>query len=396
VNDWTDPNHLTDDELRARALARAARHSESSMNGHSAPISGSNRRPEKAERFPLTPFDQLRPSSAPNYLVKGVFPRVGLIVVWGPPKCGKSFIVSDMMMHVALGWPFRGRRVLQGAVVYCAFEGADGFRARAQAFRERHLQEDAEPVPFFLMPARVDLVADHVALINSLRTQLGTQVPVAVVLDTLNRSIHGSESDDKDMTAYVKAADAIRDAFGCAVIVVHHCGIEGTRPRGHTSLSGAVDAQLAVKRDGAKSIVVTVEYMKDGPEGAEFVSSLEAIEVGVDDDGDPITSCVVEPVETGIVPGEPRKKSLPASARCALDLLRKAVIEAGMAAPQSAHIPPGASVVGKDLWRSYCYAGAISDSDSPEARRKAFGRAAETLLAARVIGLWNDLVWIAE
>jgi len=34
----------------------------------------------------------------------------------------------------------------------------------------------------------------------------------------------------------------IRNAFGCAVIVVHHCGIDATRPRGHTSLAGAVDA----------------------------------------------------------------------------------------------------------------------------------------------------------
>jgi hypothetical protein len=29
----------------------------------------------------------------------------------------------------------------------------------------------------------------------------------------------------------------IRNAFGCAVIVVHHCGIDATRPRGHTSLA---------------------------------------------------------------------------------------------------------------------------------------------------------------
>jgi hypothetical protein len=39
------------------------------------------------------------------------------------------------------------------------------------------------------------------------------------VLDTLNRSLAGSESDDEDMAAYVKAADAIREAFGCAVVI---------------------------------------------------------------------------------------------------------------------------------------------------------------------------------
>ena len=39
----------------------------------------------------------------------------------------------------------------------------------------------------------------------------------AIVLDTLNRSLGGSESDDRDMSAYVAAADVLRDKFKCAV-----------------------------------------------------------------------------------------------------------------------------------------------------------------------------------
>ena len=116
-----------------------------------------------------------------------------------------------------------------------------------------------------------------------------------MIIDTLNRSLAGSESDDKDKAAYIRAADAIRHAFGCVVIIVHHCGVDATRPRGHTSLIGAVDAQLAVKRDAAENIVVTVERMKDGSDGETIVSKLEAVDVGTDVDGDVITSCVVVP-----------------------------------------------------------------------------------------------------
>src|SRR4051812_33101663 len=53
-------------------------------------------------RFPLIPFGDLRPSSEPSYLVKGLLPRVGLAVIWGPPKCGKSFWFFDLLLHVAL------------------------------------------------------------------------------------------------------------------------------------------------------------------------------------------------------------------------------------------------------------------------------------------------------
>ena len=34
------------------------------------------------------------------------------------------------------------------------------------------------------------------------------------------------------MSNYLRAAEAIRDTFQCVVIIVHHCGLDETRPRG--------------------------------------------------------------------------------------------------------------------------------------------------------------------
>jgi AAA domain len=254
----------------------------------------------KAEsRIKLVPFDEIKLGTERRFLVKGLIPRSGLVIVWGPPKCGKSFWTFDLVMHVALGWEYRGRRVQQGAVVYCAFEGQKGFEARVEAFRQKHLDsKDIDRVPFFLEPVTLDLVQDHAALIAAVRTSMGSETPVTVVLDTLNRSLRGSESSDEDMTAYIKAADAIREAFECAVIIVHHCGLEGTRPRGHTSLTGAADAQISVKRDGQGTILVEVECAKDGPQGDLVASRLENVVVGTDEDGEDITSCIVVTADT--------------------------------------------------------------------------------------------------
>ena len=82
----------------------------------------------------------------------------------------------------------------------------------------------------------MDLIKEHPDLIAAIRDL--EAAPVAVVLDTLNRSLTGSENSDEDMGAYIKATDAIREAFDCSVLVVHHCGINDSRPRGHTSLTG--------------------------------------------------------------------------------------------------------------------------------------------------------------
>jgi hypothetical protein len=249
-----------------------------------------------APRFKLMPFDELTPGTARRFLIKNILPRRGLILIWGAPKCGKSFWTFDAVMHVALGWEYRGLRVHQGPVVYCAFEGAEGFKARAEAFRQQHGLMGQRP-PFYLTEAAMDLVQDQPALVASIKAQIGKVMPAVVVLDTLNRSLRGSESSDEDMANYVRAADAVQQAIECAVIVVHHCGHDGNRPRGHSALLGAVDAQIAISRDGVANIVATVERMKDGPEGATIASRLDQVTVGTDEDGDPITSCVTVEAE---------------------------------------------------------------------------------------------------
>ena len=174
-------------------------------------------------RFQPVRFKDIALNTTRAYLVKELIPREGLVVVWGPPKCGKSFFTFDLMLHVALGWRYRGRRVDPGPVVYVACEGERGFGARAEAFREAKLAEGAVDPPFYLLATRLDLVSDSEILALDIKAAMGDGGCAAIVIDTLNRSLAGSESSDEDMSAYVRAADALRERFQCAVIVVHHC-----------------------------------------------------------------------------------------------------------------------------------------------------------------------------
>jgi AAA domain len=241
----------------------------------------------------------------------------------------------------------------------------------------------------------LDLASDHKQLIGDIRAQLGKEASVsAIVIDTLNRSLAGSESSDDDMGNYVRACDAMREAFRCAVVVVHHCGHNANRPRGHTSLLGAADAQIAIKRNADGPIVVTVEYMKDGPTGAEIICGLKVVELGLDADGDLITSCVIEPIDDAS-PGAGRKPTkLNAQSQVALDMLRRAIDEAGQVPPGTAHMPTGLKAVISAVWRRYCDNGTVSSSDKPDSKLKAFKRAADNLQAVGIIGTASDWVWI--
>jgi hypothetical protein len=86
----------------------------------------------------LIPFEQITlDCTQEEWTIKGVTPREGLGVMWGPTQTYKSFIELDQDMHIALGWKYRGGRVQQGPVIYCAFEGGRGVMTALPASRPR-------------------------------------------------------------------------------------------------------------------------------------------------------------------------------------------------------------------------------------------------------------------
>jgi hypothetical protein len=80
--------------------------------------------------------------------------------------------------------------------------------------------------------------------------------------------------------------------------------------------------------------------------------------------------------------------------KVALDLLKRAIVDAGEKPPACNHIPPDILVVRESLWRRYCYEGQITETDNPDARQKAFKRAAAKLQELVKIGVWHEWVWL--
>jgi RecA-family ATPase len=82
--------------------------------------------------------------------------------------------------------------------------------------------------------SRLNLIADAAQLIKDIKSQIPADItPGVVFIDTLNRSLVGSESKDEDMAKYLAAAEGVATKLECAVAIVHHCGIDASRPRGH-------------------------------------------------------------------------------------------------------------------------------------------------------------------
>jgi hypothetical protein len=124
------------------------------------------------------------------------------------------------------------------------------------------------------------------------------------------------------------------------------------------------------------------------------------VEIGTDDDGDAVTSCVV--VETAGLSGpEPGRngKQITANQRRFLDILRTAIIEAADDPRNTTKVPNGVKAVSRDMLRRYCVnMGWLDEGNGGEkAHAKARAKLSDILnvLAGKnLIGLTNRHVWI--
>jgi RecA-family ATPase len=180
----------------------------------------------------------------PEYLIDGILSQRSLAVLFGKWGSGKSFVALDWAMDIGLGWPWQGREVRQGPVIYVTAEGAAGIGRRVRAWLDHYGSDELPSVSLYpdvlnlLNPAQVELLA-KVVLRNGVRL---------VVFDTLNRSmVGGDENSSVHMGQVVAAAQKIQQA-GAAVLLVHHRGHMGREPRGHSSLPGAADHMITTWR----------------------------------------------------------------------------------------------------------------------------------------------------
>ena len=243
-------------------------------------------------RYKLLTGDDLRNLPPVKWKIKGVLPSHGLAVVFGQSGSGKSFLVLDMLQSLALGRDWFGHKVKPCSVTYIALEGEAGLAGRVEAYRIHH-GTSSPNIRYMVEPFRLLIADDINDLVQAIRDAGTGDV---VVLDTLSRATPGSdENDSKAMGLIVAAAKMLQELIGGLVLLVHHTGKDAAKGmRGHSSLHAALDCAIEVKRTGDHRQWL-VAKSKDGEDGASHSFKVEVLHLGIDSDGETITSCVVVP-----------------------------------------------------------------------------------------------------
>jgi hypothetical protein len=242
----------------------------------------------------FTLFRDLKAQSTKEWLVHNLLGAGEASAFYGKPGDGKSVLAEDLALHVAAGWPWHGRAVRQGAVLYVALERRMLVERRAIAFRERH---GAHDLPFAIVGGVRDFrdkgtPAQIASIARQVEEETGQPV-ILICIDTLSRALcGGDENSPKDMGAIVTATSLLQAATGGHVLWVHHMPLDGgDRLRGHGALLGALDTTIHVTRAGTAR-TATVVKANDSEEGEQVAFTLESVIIGQD-----TTAPVVSPAE---------------------------------------------------------------------------------------------------
>lgn len=247
--------------------------------------------------FPVLALPFANDGTREGYLVKGLIPSNSIGYIFGSSGTGKTFITFDIIAAIARGIPWRGMKVKQGAIVYICAEGAHGFRTRIKAYCKEHSIEEPEDLPVYVIAARPNLMdkAEMKLLYAAIEA---LDIPIAaIVLDTYAACMNGDENSSVDVTKVLNNVTILQKGFGTTVLLVHHAGKDnGKGARGWSGLRSAVDFEYQVIKEGEVH-ALTCTKMKDGIDYATYGFLLREVDLGLDDELDTITSCVIEHTE---------------------------------------------------------------------------------------------------
>ena len=207
-----------------------------------------------------------------TWLVDRILGAGDFVLLFGESGHGKTHAVIDFAFSCLTGNTFADTFSVARplSVAYATGEGVGGLADRLRAVAQHYGRTDVPLYIFSDIPQLYERTSPPgaVAFIHTWRAMAEAgQVPAqldVLVLDTLHNATAGAdENSARDVSTIMQTLRLLRDALGCAIVLVHHSNKAGTDYRGSSSLKGAMDSMLRAQKTG-DSYILSCEKIKDG------------------------------------------------------------------------------------------------------------------------------------
>lgn len=409
---WNPEITLHNQKLFAQSKQSPALHVvKNEAKPDSAPVESSNSErfeipvaPDKAGQKPAFKFisanDLMTRSIKHDWQIKSLFEHGNIGQIFGATGSGKSFVALDMGYCIAAGLDYCGLPTKQGSVVYICGEGFGGLTRRLQALQSKYGSDVTDKFFISEQPAAfmdIGITSDVAEAVKGLGNVN------LVIIDTYHRNMGGgNENSADDFGTVLRNIDKFLKPLGVTVLLIHHSGHGDTdRSRGSSAIRAAMDFEYKSVLTG-NSLTLSNTKMKDAgtpePLSFDFVQT----DLGIDDDGDSITSAYLDH-KIGAATASSKGRKLSARDDAILQTLNDAITAHGV--EPSADIKakfggfnsafnPGRKVALVDRWRELAYKTITVDGPKkPDSLLKAFKRSREALANNGYIVSYGDYAW---
>ena len=186
-------------------------------------------------------------------IIDGVLRQGQKMLISGPAKAGKSFLLIQLAFAIATGSKWLGFNCAKGNVLYLNMEiSANSCTERFNDVYRRleieNMGEDAHRLHIWNLRGRDTVLSTFKAkMINRVRNDHYD----LIIIDPIYKVLAGDENSSTDMTAFCRQLDEICAELNCAIVYAHHHtkGVQSTkraadRPSGSGVLARDPDALL--------------------------------------------------------------------------------------------------------------------------------------------------------
>jgi hypothetical protein len=238
----------------------------------------------------------------------------------------------------------------------------------------------------------LDSEADLAKLINTIRVKAQDMGHVAiVVLDTLARVMAGgNENAAEDMGLLVINADKIRHATDAHVCFIHHSGKDESKgARGSSALRAATDTEIEIKKSGDVSCATVTKQREMEIDGV-FPFGLTVIDIGVNERGKKVTSCIVADIDPSLMAASKRRQPRGSNQKILLKAMKNLAASGNL---KDNHIGLPSVCKGMDLEAFYAACSGKMSMDMKH-KKSRFNDAIESLVAEEYMGLERGFLWL--